>query len=265
MSKKEVAVKADTEVMQLDEEELELLSGGAGFEEIGQEDLVIPRLQIAQYNSPQIKKDNAKYIPDLEPGYIFNTVTGQVYGEEISFLAVKFTKSRTLFGQGGVIECSSVNGVDGGNQAERCVDEKGQPLCPHAQFGSGKNGKGTACTNFKNALGHVIPTLDLVSFSLKSSAVAIFREWNSKAQARKMTVMRGGKKTLLGDLPLYSTVYKISVVSKSHPDGDYFLPAINAQCWTKQLENGKDVLLMAKDKHEEFSAKQVTLTDGDFN
>lgn len=267
MSKKDLAVQPEvnSEVMELDEEELAMMSGGKGFEEIGNEDLVIPRLQLIQYASPQLKKNDAKYVPDLEAGWFYNTVTGEIYGEEILFVAVKFTKSRTLFGTGGTIDCSSSNGIDGGNQSERCVDDQGQPLCPHAQFGSGKNGKGTKCTNFKNALGYTLPTRDLVSFSLKGGAIATFREWNSKAQSRKMPVIRNGKKTLLGDLPLYSTVYKLTVVERPHPDGAYFVPVVSPHCWTKQIEDGKELMKQCDVQLEALSQKNIELTDGDFS
>lgn len=260
MSKKDLTVKDTTDVISLDEETLELLDSRAGFEDIGKEDLVIPRLQIAQANSPQLKKSDPRYLPELQQGYIFNTVTGVIYGDEISFLAVKFTKSRALFGEGNIIECSSPNGVDGGHQSPRCVDEHGQPVCPHAQFGSGKNGKGTACTNFKNALGFVLPSMDMVSFSLKSAAISVFRQWNTTAQMRKMKVTVKGKKVVKGDLPLYSTVYKIKVVEKAHPEGSYFTVAITPECWTHEIEGGRQLLKECKAHYDRLKEAEVVVS-----
>ena len=45
-------------------------------------DLQIPFIRVAQGTSPQLKKSDSKYMPDLRQGDIFNTVSGQVWDGE---------------------------------------------------------------------------------------------------------------------------------------------------------------------------------------
>ncbi|HKU52551.1 MAG TPA: hypothetical protein VJQ25_08795, partial [Nitrospira sp.] len=42
-------------------------------------DVAIPFLRILQSNSPQVKKQNAKYVIDAEAGMFFNTATNDIY------------------------------------------------------------------------------------------------------------------------------------------------------------------------------------------
>ena len=52
---------------------------GLGNENVGTDDLAIPRLDLIQQLSPQIDKSSPKYIEGAETGHIFNTLTGEVY------------------------------------------------------------------------------------------------------------------------------------------------------------------------------------------
>lgn len=62
-----------------------------------QEDLILPRLGLAQSNSPQVKKGNAKRIEGLAEGQLFNTLTGDIYGEgPLAFVVVKFLGKRAI-------------------------------------------------------------------------------------------------------------------------------------------------------------------------
>lgn len=58
---------------------------GRGSEEVGLKDMVLPRLEIIQSQSP-IKDSN----PDAEEGLLFNTVTGEVLGDEVIIVPLYF-------------------------------------------------------------------------------------------------------------------------------------------------------------------------------
>ena len=58
---------------------------GMGMENIKSEDLVIPRIKLCQSGSPQIKKSHELYIPGLEVGDVFNSLTGQVWSIDEGF------------------------------------------------------------------------------------------------------------------------------------------------------------------------------------
>ena len=61
---------------------------GMGMENVRSEDLVIPRVKLCHSISPQRKKTHEKYIPGLEEGDIFNTLTGEVWSMDKGLLVV---------------------------------------------------------------------------------------------------------------------------------------------------------------------------------
>ncbi len=52
-----------------------------GVEHIAREDMQIPRLKIAQPQSPQVLKGDPQFIDDLKVGESFNDLTGEIYGD----------------------------------------------------------------------------------------------------------------------------------------------------------------------------------------
>lgn len=63
-----------------------------GSEDVGMNDIILPRLDVLQALSPQIKKKDPKYIEGAEQGQIFNTVSGEIYGDSLTFIPVKFAR-----------------------------------------------------------------------------------------------------------------------------------------------------------------------------
>jgi len=61
-----------------------------GSEEVGINDLTIPRLSIIQALSPQRKKNAAEYIEGAEEGMLFNTVTNRIYADPVLFVPVYY-------------------------------------------------------------------------------------------------------------------------------------------------------------------------------
>ena len=70
---------------------------GRGSEEVTINDLVLPRVDVLQALSPQIKKTDPSYIPNSEQGIIFNTVSGELYGTQITFVPVVFRREFILW------------------------------------------------------------------------------------------------------------------------------------------------------------------------
>jgi hypothetical protein len=52
-------------------------------EQFSQDELELPFLRVAQKGSPQVDDGKPEHIEDLKPGQFFNTVTGEIYGDEI--------------------------------------------------------------------------------------------------------------------------------------------------------------------------------------
>jgi hypothetical protein len=63
-----------------------------GSEDVGMDDITLPRVEVLQALSPQIKKSDPKYIQGAEQGVIFNTISGELYGDSIVFIPVVFRK-----------------------------------------------------------------------------------------------------------------------------------------------------------------------------
>ena len=91
---KELVEKEDT-LPALTEEELAM---GTGQEPLGVEDLVLPKLQISAAKSKFMKEESAEYIEGLKEGYIFNTLTEEIYGKEVEVAPIRYAgKNRIYF------------------------------------------------------------------------------------------------------------------------------------------------------------------------
>lgn len=67
-------------------------NSGRGNENVTNEDLQLPRIDVLQGLSPQISKKNEEYIDGAEPGMLFNTLTGELYPDGVHFTPVSFVK-----------------------------------------------------------------------------------------------------------------------------------------------------------------------------
>jgi len=63
-----------------------------GSENAGTDDIVLPRISLLQALSPQIDEGDAAYVPGAKQGDIINTLTGAIYGKEITIIPVFFRK-----------------------------------------------------------------------------------------------------------------------------------------------------------------------------
>jgi hypothetical protein len=68
------------------------IAGNRGSENVGQEDLVIPRLEVLQALSPECTEGNEAYVKGARPGDLMNSVTKQIYGREAHVVPVHYTK-----------------------------------------------------------------------------------------------------------------------------------------------------------------------------
>lgn len=63
-----------------------------GQENVGHEDLVIPRLEVVQDLSPARKRNDPNYIEGAEEGMLYNNVTRELYGQNVLVIPVGFVK-----------------------------------------------------------------------------------------------------------------------------------------------------------------------------
>jgi len=98
-AKKEVATTTENEIAVLSEMP-EWMKGmqedNSGNEDVGKDDLIIPRLAIVQAISPELDKNDPAYIPGAENGMMFNTLTRELM-TEIMVISIKFEKPFLLW------------------------------------------------------------------------------------------------------------------------------------------------------------------------
>lgn len=117
MAKKDetaVAKKGETALVNADVPEYlrEDMVSQQGNENIGSEDISIPRVKLAQALSKEIDKNESKFIKGLEQGQFFNSLTQHNYGEEFTFVTFAFEKNFPVFktrkaGGGLVVVCDT--------------------------------------------------------------------------------------------------------------------------------------------------------------
>ena len=97
MRNKAVAQKRSQDVISGDVPDYIKQGQTRGSENVTTEDLVIPRLEIAQALSPCIDKTDSAFIEGCEPGMLFNSVTRELYGESVIFVPVLFKPEYLLW------------------------------------------------------------------------------------------------------------------------------------------------------------------------
>lgn len=69
-----------------------LKQGNRGAENVGTEDMIVPRIELIQALSPVRKKSDPAYIEGAEEGMLYNNVTRALYGTEVVVIPVYYTK-----------------------------------------------------------------------------------------------------------------------------------------------------------------------------
>jgi hypothetical protein len=91
MAKNQVAVKEEFELVTNEIPDF-LKQGNRGAENVGTDDMIIPRIELIQALSPVRKKSDPAYIDGAEEGMLYNNVTRTLYGTEVTVVPVYYTK-----------------------------------------------------------------------------------------------------------------------------------------------------------------------------
>ena len=180
-----------------------------GSEGVGMDDVTIPRLDVLQDLSPQIKKNKPEYIEDAEPGMLWNTVTNELYGNKVQFVPVFYRKEFVIWkdinaggGFRGAHETKqeAVNALMELEDAENCdIVDTGQ------QFGLIVDGD----------------SVQEVVMSMSKSKNKVNRQLNS------MIKIRGGDR--------FSTAYEVRAVEDQNAAGqDYWNMAVKPLGYVNQ-------------------------------
>jgi hypothetical protein len=184
--------------------------GGAGFEDVTQDDLGFPFLTMMQKGSPEIDEDSDKHVEGLKVGDIILTTTKKKYGDKDTPAVVvpvgykkAFVEWRDRDSGGGYV------GTHGPAILNQCTkNDKGQDV-----LGSGNLIVTTAYFMVKL----LDPDTDMYEdavISMTSTQLKKARQWLNVMKAHTMDNGKGGKFLL----PMFSHQYNLTTVGESKDD-----------------------------------------------
>src|SRR5574343_595948 len=176
---------------------------GRGSEQVGIDDITIPRIEIIQDLSPQRKKNDPKYIPGAEEGLLFNTVSNKLYGSKIYVVPVFWRKEYILWRD------RELGGGFGGafptmEDAEKALAAKEKP--EEFQIHDTAQNFVLVVDPTPNADGSF--KVEEAVISMAKSKMTASRKWNSLVR------MAGGDR--------FSRMYRLDTVVASGRKGEYF-------------------------------------------
>jgi len=168
MSKNEIAVQEELPAY-LAKQDPE--AGGRGSEGVSTDDLVIPRLELAQALSPCINKKKPEYIEGIEIGDLYNNITRENYGPNVNVVPVLFKKEYLIWkdrdsGDGGFR--GAYPDHDLAEMALAELDESEQSLCEIVD----------TAQQFVMII-HDDGSFEEAVFSMAKSKMKVSKNWNS--------------------------------------------------------------------------------------
>lgn len=236
---KSIAKKDDNEMVFSNEApEYVNLDSGRGQENVGLEDITIPRLDVLQDLSPQRKKNDPAYIEGAEEGMLFNTVTGELYGTEVYFIPCYYKKEWLIWklqgaggGFNGAFNTEDEAKAEFASQGfyEEMYEDKGQKICAYE------------IVDTANHFGLVFDKADNVKeicVSMSKSKMKVNRSFNT------LVKLAGGDR--------FSRVYKVSAVEDTNKaNQSYYNMKITSMGYAPE-----SMFLLGEKMYESMSANE---------
>lgn len=178
---------------------------GRGTENVTHQDLVIPRLELVQSLSPARNKNHADYIEGAEEGMLYNSVTRELYGDEVSVVPVLYLKEYLVWKdrkKGGGFRGSYVNKSEAESAIKTFKDKDGKPE-PADDF--------AAMDTAQHFCLLITPQgkVQQIVLSMSRSKMKVSRKWNSLIA--------------LSDDDSFAKAYKVSSVGEQNQQKqDYY-------------------------------------------
>lgn len=119
MTKKEIKTQQDQVPAYIKQDQ------NRGNENVSNEDLQLPRIDVLQALSPQINKKKDEHIEGAEVGMLFNTLTGELYSDGIHITPVSFVKRHLVWVDRKKDSGGGLRGVfDTADEAEAFIEEQ---------------------------------------------------------------------------------------------------------------------------------------------
>jgi hypothetical protein len=210
-------------------------SDRSGTEEIGRDELRLPRLAIAQGLSPQITPDSSQYIEGLKLFDLFNDLTGEIYGRgPFLFITIRRDVRRIEFiprSDGGGVRDMNVPLGDPRN--EWSTDETtGERRPPSA----------TKFVEFVIFLMRPNRAPEPIVLSIKDT-----NKFNRRAHERLTGFIK------LRNAAIYEGIYKLRSMSEKNDNGTFGVYVIE----NAGFLNDKTLYNYCREFHESLKGKQI--------
>lgn len=164
-------------------------------------DIAIPRIAICQALSPQKNKRNDSYIEGIKEGDLFNTVTGEVYGNSINVVSIMFRKDYIVWVNRDVQASGGFRGVfKTAKEAKEFIAEQDADNVDDLEVVD-------TAVNFCLLVG-ADGSLSQVVTAMSKSAVKVSKKWNS------LVSLSGGDR--------FAKAYKLGVIEDSNVKGEFY-------------------------------------------
>ena len=183
----------------------------AGAHNIEQDDLALPFLKVLGQLSPEINKQNGKYVEGAEPGMILNSVTRELFdgSKGIDVIPCSYDrkylewKPREL--GGGLV---GMHAIDDDIVTTTKRDSMNRDVLPNGNYLE------NTANHFVVTLGET-PTSALISMT--RTQLKVSRTWNSMMMSIKMQGKNG-----LFTPPTFSHIYHLKSVQMTNDKGTWF-------------------------------------------
>lgn len=205
-----------------------------GAENITKDDIQMPRLGIAQAQSPQVLDGNPKQIKDLKAGNIFNTLTGKVINLPVEFTVVRTERPRYI---------EFIPRTEGGGIRDYNVPAGD----PRTEF-TMRDGKSIppVATKFYDFIVLLLPIdqndpmSSVIALSLKSAGLKVARALNGMIKLR--------------NAPSFAGKYRLSLKTETNSKGTWWQPVIENAEWVSE-----DEFALAGMIYESLSGKSISI------
>ena len=185
----------------------------AGSQNMTQEDLALPFLKVLGQLSPEVNKQNAKFISGAQPGMIVNSVTKELYdgAKGIQVIPVHYERQYVEWqerGAGSAGAPVAIHSAGSDIVSTTTRDKSWKDRLPNGNY-------------LENTANHFVilmgksPSTALIS--MKATQLKISRKWNSIMMGLKLQGKNG-----LFTPPTYSHIYNLKTVQMSNDKGTWF-------------------------------------------
>lgn len=218
-AKTELATKAEgTAVAMLDDD---ILAFGTGLEDTSSDDIAIPFLQVLQALSPQLNKNDGKYIKGAEQGNILNTVTSEAFDGDEGIIVVpcyyqkKYLEWAPRESGGGLIDTH----LDRSILSQCTRNDRGQMVLSNGNYIAETAHFYVMVTNEdETEWGQAV-------IAMTSTQLSKARKWVSQMKQRRVKNSAGS----MVEAPMFAFKYRLKTIAEQNDRGSWYGWAVGVE------------------------------------